>query len=177
MDNTSIQQVTEEKDLGVTIDQQLKFTRHIEASAKKANQIQGVLKRSLKYLNKRSFCNLYKAMVRPHLEYASTVWTTNTKKDKITLEKVQRRATKLIKNIRNKSYPERLLDLGLPTLEYRRLRSDMVEVFLVRRGSLDSRWCRVPTGSAVTPEVFRVQSTEGLLPADISLFHHTSSPF
>ncbi len=47
------------------------------------------------------------------------------------LENVQRRATKLVKSISNNSYSRRMRELGIPSLQYRRLRSDMVEVYKI----------------------------------------------
>ena len=58
-------------------------------------------------------------MVWPHIEYATQVWSPQYKKDKITLENVQRRTTHLVKCIKHLSYSERLKTLGLPTLEHR----------------------------------------------------------
>ena len=77
------------------------------------------------------FRNFYKTIVRPHLEYATTVCTPLFKKDMIAIENVQRRATKLVTNVKNLSYPERLRKLGLPSLEYRRERADLVEVYKI----------------------------------------------
>ena len=64
------------------------------------------------------FLQLYRALVRPHLEYASPVWSPSLKKHITTIENVQRRATKLVPNIRNLTYTERLKYLGIPSLEY-----------------------------------------------------------
>lgn len=70
------------------------------------------------YIDKTVFMNLYKALARPHLEYGSTVWPVLYKKDQIAIENVQQRATKLVHSIRNMSHRERLLELGIPSLEY-----------------------------------------------------------
>ncbi|KAK3091396.1 hypothetical protein FSP39_019582 [Pinctada imbricata] len=89
----------------------------------------GVIKRNFKHLDKDSFLHLYKSLVRPHLEYASCAWYTLYKKDAIAIENTQRRATKLIYGIQHLSYLERLLNLGLPSLEYRRIRADVIQVY------------------------------------------------
>ncbi len=70
-------------------------------------------------------------MVRPHMEYGSCIWSPYYKKDIEILESVQRRATatKLLPGFCNLSYPERLLELGLPTLLNRRIRYDMIQLF------------------------------------------------
>ena len=77
------------------------------------------------------FLHLYKSLVRPHLEYASPVWSPHLKKYQVALENVQRRATKLIKNLSLSSYKERFFQLGLPSLGYRRLRADMLQVYKI----------------------------------------------
>ena len=82
-------------------------------------------------MDKEIFLNLYKSVVRPHLEYAVTVCTPLYKKDMVAIENVQRRATKLVKSIRHLTYQERLKILGLPSLEYRRERADVIEVFKI----------------------------------------------
>ena len=80
------------------------------------------------------FLNLFKSVERPHLEYASTSWTPIFKKDKFQIENVQRRATRLVKSIRHLSYEERLRALGLTSLEYRRERADMIQVYKIMHG-------------------------------------------
>ena len=78
-----------------------------------------------------TFCLLYKALVRPHVEYAHSVWYPYKKCDITDIEKVQKRATKLIISLKNCSYKERLKILNLLTLKYRRLRGDMIDVFKI----------------------------------------------
>lgn len=72
---------------------------------------------------------LFKSLVRPHLEYASPVWCPHFRMDIDSIEKVQRRATKLIPAISDLTYSERLLKLDLPTLQYRRLRQDLLIIY------------------------------------------------
>ena len=82
------------------------------------------------------FFNLYKAIVHLHIEYASTVWSVIyiKKKDCISLENMQRRATRMVHNIRHLNYTERMKELGLPTLQYRRSRADMIEIYKILNG-------------------------------------------
>ncbi len=82
-------------------------------------------------MDKEIFIKLYKSLVRPHLEYGSQAWSVIYKKECILIENVQRRATKIVKNISNKTYTQRLKVLGLPSLQYRRARADMVETFKI----------------------------------------------
>ena len=77
--------------------------------------------------------SLYKTIVRPHLEYCIQAWRPYRKKDIDILERVQRRATKIIQKLRNISYEMRLKECGLTTLETRRLR-DQIEVFKILNG-------------------------------------------
>ena len=80
------------------------------------------------------FLNLFKSIVRPHIEYATPIWSLLNKKDKIIIGNVQRRATKLVASCKNLSYPERLRKLGLPSLEYRKERADMIQVYKILNG-------------------------------------------
>ena len=112
----------------------MKFVSHIQTSVKKANRNLGIIRRTFSYIDKTVFLNLYKAVVRPHLEYGSTVCSVLYKKSQIAIENVQRRATKLVHSIRNMSYRERLLELGIPSLQYRRVRADMTEVYKIING-------------------------------------------
>jgi len=81
---------------------------------------------------------MYKAMVTPHLEYANSVWCPYKKSDIEIIEKVQERATNLIISFKKLSYVERLKQLQLPALNYRRLRGDMIEVFRIVHNYYDS---------------------------------------
>ena len=77
---------------------------------------------------------LYKAIVRPHLEYCIQAWNPYLRKYVDMLDKIQRRATKLIPGLRDLTYEERLKECGLTTLETRRLRGDQIEVFKILNG-------------------------------------------
>ena len=109
----------EEKDLGVIIDMELTFEEHITAKVKKANQIMGLIRRTFSYLEKDTFKRLYTTFVRPHLEYAQSVWSPHLRKYIRLIENVQERATKLVDGMKNLDYGERLEMLDLPTLFHR----------------------------------------------------------
>ena len=91
----------------------------------------GAIRRSFTDLNSDNFRNLFTTMIRPHLEYAAAVWSPHMKKDIQLIENVQRRATKQLPIISKLPYSERLRQLDLPTLRYRRIRGDMIEVFKI----------------------------------------------
>ncbi|XP_060068745.1 uncharacterized protein LOC132548866 [Ylistrum balloti] len=130
-DNVALENITSEKDIGVTVDKDLNFSMHMQQAVNKANSIVGLIRRSFVYLDEVSFKQLFKALVRPHLEYAASVWNPYKIRDIESIERVQRRATKLIPGLKELSYSDRLKKLGLPTLAYRRLRGDMINVFKI----------------------------------------------
>ena len=131
MEGEEITRSSEEKDLGINIDDKLKFQSHISIQVKKANQKLGLIRRSFTYMDTEMFLTLFKSLVRPHLEYGSNVWAVIYKKEAISLENVQRRATRLIPELRHLNYSDRLRKLGLPSLQYRRIRSDIVETYKI----------------------------------------------
>ena len=100
----------------------------------KAKRILEVIKHSFANIDSDVFQALYKSIVRPHLEYAAVIWSPKFKKDKDALEQVQRRATRLVKGLSHLSYSDRLRSLNLPTLEFRRQRSDIIETFKILKG-------------------------------------------
>jgi len=138
VNKTELENIQSIKDLGITFDSHLKFGIHINEKINKAYSVLGVIKRNFTYLDKDSFLIIYKSMVRSHLEYANCVWSPSTVHDKKNVEKVQMRATKLIKEVKHLSYIERLKFLNLPTLQYRRFRGDMIMVFKLLSGLYDS---------------------------------------
>ena len=77
------------------------------------------------------FLSLYKSNNRPHLRYATVVWSQQFKKDIILLENIQRRATRLVNSAKRLGYADRLKVLGLPTLEYRREQADMIQMYKI----------------------------------------------
>ena len=90
------------------MDSKLKFREHINNKVSIANRNLGIIFRTFTYLDKEMFLNLYKSLVRPHLEYASPIWSPLYKQDKIAIENVQRRGTRLVKSLKGVSYQERL---------------------------------------------------------------------
>ena len=120
-----------EKDLGVVIDDNLKFHTHSAAASKKANQILGIIKKSYASRDPTTIGTLIKTMVRQHLEYGNAIWGPFYKMDKRKEEPVERRATKLIPELKDKTYEERL---KIPSLVYGRKREDMIWMYNIING-------------------------------------------
>ena len=112
-------------------DTSLSFDAHIHNVVNRANQMLGIIKRCFSFLNRDIFLKLYKAFVRPHLEYANVIWNPYLKRQSIMIERVQRRATKLLFECRNMFYRERLQYLNLHSLKGRRLRGDLIQTFKI----------------------------------------------
>src|SRR5664279_6418572 len=113
--------VNEEKDLGIYIDDDLKLTTHICHTVATGNRLLGLIKRAFVYRDKHLMKMLITSMVRPELEYGNIIWSPKYKRDIEALEKVQRRATRLVHGLSGISYEERLREMDLPSLVYRRL--------------------------------------------------------
>ena len=118
----------------MTFESTLRFDKHILNCVNKANRMLGLIKRSFSFMDKEMFLPLYKALIRLHLEYATVAWSPFLKKDIFLIENAQRRATKIVKSIRNLNYEGRLKHLGLPTLKYRRERNNMIQVYKIMNG-------------------------------------------
>jgi len=98
----------------------------------------GLIKRNFIYLTEEEFVTLHKSLVSSHLEYANSVWNPHRQGLIKDLEKLQMRATKLVLTVKHLTYKERLVHLKLPTLKYRRLRGDMIEMFKILTGKYDT---------------------------------------
>jgi hypothetical protein len=135
-----LEKSSEEKDLGIYIQNNLKPGRHIDESVKKANQILGRIYRTMEYKSVENILPLYLTLVRPHLEYCVQAWAPYFTKDIEKLENVQKRALRMIPELSHLSYEEKLEKLNLFSLTKRRLRGDMIETFKIFQGldNLDS---------------------------------------
>ena len=105
---------------------------------KKANRVVGMISRFIECKSAEIMVPLFKSLVRPLLEYGNAVWYPYLKKHITLIENVQRRFTKRIVGFGELEYNQRLAQLKLPSLEYRRCRGDMIEVFKITHGIYDS---------------------------------------
>ena len=134
LDNQELEATTAEKDLGVMVDDKLKLHVHAASATKKANQMLKVIKKTYVTRDANTITTLYKSMVRHHLEYGNAIWGPCYMGDLKVVEGVQRRATKLIPHLHDKPYEDRLRELKLPSMEYRRKRGEMIQCFKIMNG-------------------------------------------
>ena len=133
----TLEDTAAERDLGVYVDAELKFRRQAAAAVSKASKVMAVMYRSFQLLNSLTLPILFKTLVRPHLEYGNLIWGPFNRADQQLVERVQRRATKMVPELRHLPYPSRLRALKLPSLYYRRRRGDMIAVYQLLHGGLD----------------------------------------
>ena len=141
LDGENLQEVLIERDLGVFVDSSMKPSKQCIEAAKKGNRVLGMIRRNFRFLGKDIVLRLYKQLVRPHLEYAVQAWNPYFSKDKDILEKVQRRATRMISSLKGVPYDERLRILNLTTLDVRRVRGDLIQVFKIVHGFDNLEFC------------------------------------
>jgi len=134
MGNNILKKSKQERDLGVIMDSSGKSTEQCIMAVKKANAVLGMIKRNINFKSKDVIVKLYKALVRPKLEYCIQAWCPYLKKDIDILERVQKRATKMIEGYKNMCYEDRLSNTGLMKLEKRRARGDLIQAFKMIKG-------------------------------------------
>ncbi|CAH8429229.1 unnamed protein product [Dicrocoelium dendriticum] len=122
---------TQERDLGVLVQEDLGCSKQSDSASKRGNQHVGLLRRAFGILDPSIFSLMLNAYVRPHVEYAIQAWQPWLKRDLAALETPQRRATKIVKGLRHTPYQERLEILGVFSGRYRRLRGDLILVYQI----------------------------------------------
>ena len=134
----NLQHVKTAKYLGVTIQDNGKWDTHISSVAAKANQALGFVRRSLKTTQRRTKELAYKALVRPHLEYAASVWDPSSEKHTKELEAVQRRAARYVLNDYRKtsSVTDMYHKLNWPSLENRRTATRLTTLYKIHHNQL-----------------------------------------
>nr|VZI25408.1 unnamed protein product [Spirometra erinaceieuropaei] len=153
LNGVPLQEVDAQRDLGVWVTASLKPSLHCSKVAKSAMSVLYLVKRAFSTFDEDCFVKVFRTFVRPQLEFAIQAWKPWTSKDLSILEKVQRRATKLVGGQGSLPYETRLSNLGLFPLSYRQLRGDLIQTFRILRGQ---DCCLVPT------EFFELATTTNL---------------
>uniref|UniRef100_UPI00398ECED7 nucleotide-binding oligomerization domain-containing protein 1-like isoform X3 n=1 Tax=Pristiophorus japonicus TaxID=55135 RepID=UPI00398ECED7 len=113
------------------VHQSLKVGMQVQQAVKKANGMLAFIARGFEYRSREVLLQLYRALVKPHLEYCVQFWSPNLRKDILAVEGVQRRFTRLIPRMAGLTYEERLDQLGLYSLEFRRMRGHLIETYKI----------------------------------------------
>jgi hypothetical protein len=131
MNSQILEDTRNERDLGVYVDEELQFHDHVSKAVAKASRLLGLTRATFTCLDNVTMPRLFTTMVRPHLEYGNVIWHPRFRRDSVEIEKVQRRATKLIPEIKHLPYDKRLRSLKLPSLQHRRRRGDMIQTYKI----------------------------------------------
>ena len=165
MDARSIPFVQEVVDLGVTVDKKLRFTSHVATICCKAHRRANLILKCFHAKDTSSLLSAYRAYVRPILEYNCVVWNLFLLKDINALEAVQRRFTKRIPHFKNLTYHQRLSQLGIESLEVRRIRADLLFAYKLVFGLVDIN------AEVFLPLVLRSITAEDAIVTNCSYLH------
>ena len=124
-----LRKVQREKDLGVIIQSNIQSDSHIDRIFGETYNVIKNVGLAFHYMDKEMMKKLLVTVIRPRLEYAQVVWSPYKKKHIKKLERLQRMATKMVPEIRELTYEERLRAMDLPTMEKRRERGDLIQIF------------------------------------------------
>jgi len=134
MDGEKLTAASEEVDIGVTVNKNLKPSQQCAKAARTAQAVLGQLARAFHYRDRHIFVRLYTQYVRPHLEFSVPAWAPWQEADKECIEKVQKRMVAMVTGLAGRTYEERLTELGMVSLAERRHQLDMVQTYKILTG-------------------------------------------
>ena len=150
MNGHYLEDIEEEKDLGVLVDSELKFHKQAAAIVKSANSRLGLIRKAFASLDEETLPLLFKSLVRSKLEYGNVIWGPFFKEDANIVERVQRRATRMVPNLRQLEYADRLRRLNLPSMQHRRRRGDMIFTYKIMTGKMKIKASEILTTNSRT---------------------------
>ena len=133
-DGVEVEKVHKEKDLGVTMEEINQPESHINRIFRETYNLLRNIGLAFYYMDKEMMKKLISTIIRPRLEYAGVVWTPHKKKHIRKLERLQKMATRMVPELKGMAYEERLKAMDLPTLEQRRERGDLIQVYKLING-------------------------------------------
>ena len=158
-------EVEDECDLVVNFQSNLQFGNHVPTMCGKANRTVVIIKHTFSRINIDMFRILFKSSVRHILGYSSSAWSPYTKVSVRKIEKIQRLAKKIVENLKDVSHSERLCVIGIPTLQFRRLRADTIQAYKIFNGyeDIDTKWFfTVDSDSYTRGHPFRLKKIRGI---------------
>ena len=161
MSGIALQEVSTEKDIGVLLDSSLKPSKQCAEAARRANAILGEISRAFHFRDRFVYVNLYKKYVRCHMEFSVSAWSPWSVADKEALQRVQRRAIAMVSGLTETTYKERLEEIGLMSLETKRIRFDMIETFKMLNSFSDvdyTNWFNL-----IPPTAWQTRSNTGYM--------------
>jgi len=173
MDNHPLKKVSEEKDLGVFITDNLKSARQCQEAYSKASRALGMIACTISYKTKEVLLKLYKSLVRQHPEYCVSAWSPHYVKDKMLIERIQHRFSKMVPGLNNLPYEARIGGLGLWTLEECWNRADLLSMFKMYKGLLPmpfNQFFKISTNSTTRSHSAKIRKLSANWTFDVFFF-------